>query len=402
MSGVDPKLFLVIAGEASGDLLAAELVAALRVDPVVRGWPFAPRFCGAGGPRMAAAGVELAFDLTRHAVVGFTDVLRGLRQFHRLLNALVDLACVRQPDVVVCVDFSGFNRRWVRALRKRLDRPASWFRNWRPRIVQYVSPQVWASRPGRARGLARDLDLLLCLFSFEKEWYAARVPELRVEWVGHPLLDRHGIMDGVSDAGWSGAEGKRRVVVLPGSRDGELRRHMPVLMAALRRLGSEHALAVRLVAPDEARARLARALGAGELPFVKVEVGGVGEALRVAELALASTGTVTLECACYGVPTVALYRTSWGTYHVGRHLVNVPFLSMPNLLAGEELFPEFIQGQATPANLARAAGAWLSDPERCRVLREKLRGVVASLGGPGASARAAGAIARMIDAEGLR
>ena len=140
---------------------------------------------------MAAAGVDIAFDLTRHAVVGFTEVLRRILHFRRLLQSLLTLACARQPDVLIGVDFSAFNRRLMRAVHRRLTAQSGPFHNWHPQFVQYVSPQVWASRPGRADGLARDLDLLLCLFPFEKSWYARRVPQLRVEWVGHPLLDRH-------------------------------------------------------------------------------------------------------------------------------------------------------------------------------------------------------------------
>src|SRR4030095_15426605 len=125
---------------------------------------------GAGGPQMAAAGVELAFEMTQHAVVGLVEVIRNYGKFKRLFDQLVALALQRRPDLIVCVDFSGFNRRFVRQIRWEIC--VREIRDWQPKIVQYVSPQVWASRPGRARSMARDLDLLLTIFPFEKQWYA--------------------------------------------------------------------------------------------------------------------------------------------------------------------------------------------------------------------------------------
>lgn len=389
---------MVIAGEASGDLLAAELVQSLRNTPALGAQPHAPRFFGAGGPRMAAAGVELAFDLTQHAVVGLAEALRHLVQFRRLFYHLLDLACARQPEVIVCVDFSGFNRRWAQALRRRLARQRGRFNNWRPQIVQYVSPQVWASRPGRAYPLARDFDLMLCLFPFEAEWYSQRVPQLRVEYVGHPLAERHQLRaPGAATA--DRQETKPEVLLLPGSREGELRRHLPVMLGAAERIQARGATRFRLVVPNKALRHLAQQLGAPDSPDFRLQTGGLAEALAAAAVAIASTGTVTLECALFGVPTVALYKTSWSTYQVAKRLVTVPYLAMPNLLAGEPVFPEFIQAAATPDNLATAALQLLADDRRREAIRERLAQVAASLGGPGASARAAAAIARLLTAQ---
>ena len=138
---------------------------------------------------MAGAGVDLAFDLTEHAVVGIAEVLKNYAKFRRLFHQLLNLALEKKPDAIICVDFSGFNRRFAHAVRQRQLTADP---NWRPRIIQFVSPQVWASRPGRSRAMARDFDLLLSIFPFEKQWYAQHAPELRVEFVGHPMIDRHG------------------------------------------------------------------------------------------------------------------------------------------------------------------------------------------------------------------
>jgi lipid-A-disaccharide synthase len=439
---------MLIAGEASGDLLAAELVEALRQNPTIRAMPWGPRFFGAGGPAMAAAGVELALDLTEHAVVGLTEVLKHYRTFQRLFRRLIGLACERQPDLIILVDFSGFNRRLARALRRLLRRHGGLFNNWRPRLVQYVSPQVWASRPGRAYGLAQDIDLLLCLFPFEKEWYSQRLPRLRVEFVGHPVCER---FPGRSHAavGSKGSPDDKRpgpaergdsplILLLPGSREREVRAHLPVMLQAAMELslvqaagasptpasdspgGTAPRLRWRVILPNEQLAACAREQSNGlrrrfkpfiipdadgrltvaqplrdPLPSLEVRVGGLAESLAEADLALAASGTVTVECAWFGVPTVVLYKTSWLTYHIAKRIVTVPYLAMPNLLAGEMIYPEFIQGAATPSNLARAASELLFDLERRRALEGKLAQVVQSLGGPGASARAAQAILRL-------
>ena len=197
-----PLSIMLIAGDPSGDANAAELVHALTraitdaefqitsdVQPLTT--PLRPRFFGAGGPKMAQAGVELAFDLTADSVIGLSDVIKKLPLFRRRFRQhLVDLAIEREPDLIILVDYDAFNRRWAHAIKNYVRRHEGVFNNWRPKIVRYVSPQVWASRPGRAAKMARDIDLLLCLFPFEKEWYAKRLPALRVEFVGHPMFDR--------------------------------------------------------------------------------------------------------------------------------------------------------------------------------------------------------------------
>ena len=400
------KSFMFIAGETSGDMLGAELVPLIREritdfearateDPQPLRASLEPVFFGAGGPRMAAAGVDLAFDLTQHAVVGLWEVLRHYCQFRRLFVQLFRLAITRQPDAIVCIDFSGFNLRFGRALRKYVRSLQGTFGNWEPKIIQYISPQVWASRPGRAHWLASNFDLLLSVFPFEREWYAIRAPKLQVEFVGHPIADRYPARKlGKFETGASGSA--PRLVLLPGSRTGELQRHLPALLGALDRIRSEKpAVAACLVLPNEALVRLAQTF---RLPAsLEVRTGGLADVLRQADVAIASTGTVTLECAFFGVPTVALYKTSWSTYQIGKQLLQVKFLAMPNLLAGQEVFPEFIQGRATAENISRAALELLNNPERRDGIRSQLARIIKSLGEPGASARAAQAIVSLVE-----
>jgi len=192
---------MLIAGETSGDVLAAELVKPLKEKVLARSTDesadvqplrtaLAPRFFGAGGPKMAAVGVELAFDLTQHSVIGISDVLKELGKFRRMFRQLLRLAIERQPDVIIGVDYGGFNLRFAKAIKNYVRRHRSDFVPWNPRIVQFVSPQVWASRPGRAYSMAANHDLVLSIFPFEKAWYARHVPQLRVEFVGHPMVAR--------------------------------------------------------------------------------------------------------------------------------------------------------------------------------------------------------------------
>src|SRR5271154_2737492 len=225
-----PKNFMLIAGEASGDLLAEELVSALLAASKQSKNGRAPQFFGAGGAKMAAAGVELAFDMTQHSVIGLSDVLKNYFKFRRLFHQLLALAIERKPDVVIGVDYGGFNLRFGHAVKEYVRNNP--FSKWNPKIVQFVSPQVWASRPGRANLLARDYDLLLSIFPFEKDWYAQRVPKLRVEFVGHPMIGRFTNDDLRLTRREPGAASivnrQSHILLLPGSRKSELQRHLPV------------------------------------------------------------------------------------------------------------------------------------------------------------------------------
>jgi lipid-A-disaccharide synthase len=378
---------MLIAGEASGDLLAAELVSALREklpSPILHP-PSSPVFFGAGGPKMSAAGVELAFDLTQHSVIGITDVLKKYFEFRRLFNQLLALAIERKPDVVIGIDFGGFNLRFGQAVKQYVrENP---FSTWKPKIVQFVSPQVWASRPGRADKLARDYDLLLSIFPFEKDWYAKRVPSLRVEFVGHPMVERMQKEELRMQKPEDLAAPK--ILLLPGSRKSELQRHLPVMLAALKLvLEKLPATRAKMVLPNPALVALAKSLGAD----VEIQIGELPWALAESDVALASTGTVTMECAFFGVPTVTLYKTSWLTYQIARRIVTVKSLTMPNLLAGEEIYPEFIQQAATAENLAGATLGLLQDESRRTQIKAQLAKIISSLGEPGAAGRAANAV----------
>ena len=397
---------MVIAGEASGDLLAAELVGAIRqvfadapavqtADAQPLHASLAPRFFGAGGPRMAAAGVELAFDLTTHSVIGLSAPLLNFFKFRRLLDQLQKLAWKRQPDAIICVDFDFFNRWFARSVKKFIGAGPDWFHAWRPALIKYVSPQVWASREGRAYSISKNFDLLLSLFPFEKAWYAKRVPKLRVEFVGHPLVDRYAA-EIRSPPPNPAPSREATILLLPGSRPGELRRHLPVLAETAKRLAASRKAVFRMVLPRESlRSRVAPF--ETQIPSLEIQVGNLEDALTKADVAITKSGTVTLECALFGVPAVVFYKTSLLTYAVGKQLATVKYLAMPNLLADEPVYPEFIQGAATAENLARASLELLDDPARRSRVKARLAQIVGLLGSPGASRRAASAIVSFLN-----
>jgi lipid-A-disaccharide synthase len=386
---------MMVAGEPSGDQLAAELVLALRQQWRESSPGSNLIFFGAGGPRMKEAGVALSIDMTSHAVVGLIEVIRSYHRFRRIFYSLLDEAVRRKPALVVCVDFSGFNRRFAQALRAR----AAQIRGWQPKIVQYVSPQVWASRPGRARKMAECYDLLLTLFPFEKDWYAKRVPDLRVEFVGHPMLDRHSSKEQVDPPVKTPPGGADLVLLLPGSRIGELKRHIPPMMQAAQRIQEARAVRFEMILPNESLLEAARGL-VGNADGLELRAGGLAGSLSKAALAIASTGTVTMECAYFGVPTVAIYKTSWSTYQIGRRIIQVPFLAMPNLLAGRAVFPEFIQNDATAEKISGAALLLLNNADQRSAVQKELSKLIASLGGPGASQRAAEKILQLLGTSG--
>lgn len=379
MAGTGLKTFMLVAGEPSGDLLASELVTALCEQA-----PDA-KFFGAGGARMKTAGVELTVDMTEHAVVGISDVVKNYFKFRALFNQLLALAIERKPDAVIGVDYGGFNLRFGHAIKQYArNHPEA---NWQPKIVQFVSPQVWASRPGRAKVLEADYDLLLSIFPFEKAWYAERASKLKVEFVGHPMLDR-----------LQKPEERTRkpdtptVLLLPGSRKSELKHHLPAMLGAWKKIREKlPAAKAKMVLPSADLKKLAWATP----PDVEIQVGHLPEALAQADAAIASTGTVTMECAFFDVPTVTLYKKSLLGIAMSLGIITVKSLTMPNLMAGEEVYPEFLQDAASPENISRAALELLQNEARRQKIKTQLAQIIASLGEPGATGRAAAAVLKL-------
>ena len=350
---------MFIAGEASGDAHAAELIKALRVQA-----PEVTVF-GAGGPKMQAAGMELLLDLTEHAVVGLVEVLKNYSKFRRIFWDLVREAERRRPVAVVLVDFPGFNLRFAAQMKRRGIK-----------VIYYISPQLWAWHASRAKQIERDVDLMLCIFPFEKDWYAEHAPKLRVEFVGHPFAERLG------ESTKSETRNTKLILLLPGSREREVAKIFPIMADVVERMPADVKFVAAAVNETSAAMMMSH-------PRITVEVGKAHEGMRRATLAITASGTATMECAFYGCPMIVVYKVNWLTYLIGRMVVKVNWLAMPNVIARREIVPEFIQHDANPERIAAVARELLEDDAKRQAMQRELASIVGSLGGVGASERAA-------------
>ena len=331
----------MVAGEASGDQLGAHLVAALKARrPQLR-------FSGIGGPRMAAQGFEITVPMDRLAVRGYAEALRHYREIMRIRNRLGDALLEQRPGLFIGVDASDFNLDLERRL-KQAGIPT----------VHYVSPSVWAWRRWRVRRVARAATHLLAMFPFEPALYEKS--GLPVTYVGHPLADIIPLKIDKADARAQLRLPSRKLVValLPGSRRSELEHMAEAFILAAHRFRQEIA-DVHFVCPlatretrDLFEATL-HAHGRTDLPLTLL-FGHSHEALAAADLALVASGTATLEAALLKTPMVITYRQSPLSWALQRQMLYLPYIGMPNILAGERLVPELIQGRATPAALSAA------------------------------------------------
>lgn len=360
------RTILLLAGEASGDAHAASVARQLRARfPGVR-------LVGTGGPRMAAEGVELMAGLDRMAVMGFAEVVRHLGFFRRLLADVTRLVESGAVDLVIPVDYPGFNLRVARAAH-RAGVP----------VLYYVAPQVWAWKPGRARQLASHARHVAVILPFERDLLAAAGAS--VSFVGHPLLERAEPLPSREEfCAAAGLDPARPILaLLPGSRRQEVERHLGVFMEAAARVREAHP------GLQPALARAASVPGAWLAGAGVPVTGDARPLLHHARAALVKSGTSTLEAALAGTPFVVAYRTHPATFAVARRLVRVQHVALANLVAGEEVVPELLQGAATPGALAEHLLPLLGEtPARARQV-EGLARVRGALGTPGASGRVA-------------
>ena len=361
---------MIIAGEASGDQHGARVVKAMR-----RQVPDLFIF-GIGGKALEAAGVRILIDAATLSVVGITEVfarlptlLRGARTAKQALRQI-------KPDLLILIDFPDFNLH-VAAAAKKANIP----------VLYYISPQIWAWRTGRVRRIASLVDHMAVILPFEEKFYKAhRVP---VTFVGHPLLDASlpaPVEKPVDD------RHTLTVGLLPGSRDGEVARLLPVMLASvgqLRKRGRKIKFIVsqaRTVAPALFKGILDRQIDRGNL---EIDTGPVDRIFETCDLIVAASGTVTLEAAIAGVPLIIIYKVSPLSYLLGRMLIQVRHIGLVNLIHDEPLVTELVQGDASAAHIAAAVNDLISDPAGLRTMREKLYQIRGKLGGPGASSRVA-------------
>ena len=367
---------LIVAGEASGDQHAARLVAAIKEE-----LPHA-EFLGVGGEALAAQGVRILCPASELAVVGLLEVAGRLPAVFKALKDISRALKQERPQLVILVDFPDFNF-WVARLAKY----------WRVPVMYYVSPQVWAWRTYRVRTIARLVDRMVVIFPFEADFYRQR--GVLAEYVGHPLVetlpelpDRAALLEQ-----WGLAPRRFTLALLPGSRASEIERHLPAMLEAAVLVKqaipeTQFVLPLASTAPEGLVREMVEKYNALGAAFRIIE-GQSYSALSAAHLAVVASGTATVEAALAATPFIIIYRLSPVTFAVGRLLVRVEHVGMANLLAGERLFPELLQHLFTPESLAREVLSLVKDRERLEVMRLGLARIVARLGGPGASRRAA-------------
>ena len=351
---------LISAGEASGDLYAASLAAEL-----LRRHPDLELF-GCAGPRMRAAGVRAVVDAASLAVVGLIEVVEHIPRVWREYRKLLAAARAERPALAILTDSPDFHLRLARRL-KRMGIP----------VVYLVAPQAWAWRKGRLPAMRRTIDRLLCIFPFEEAFF--REHGVPATYIGHPLsrlvrpalgreefFRKHGL-----------AEDRPLVALLPGSRQAEASRHMPALAAAAAEIARR--LPVNLVL---GRAGLSDFRERNPGGAIQVIEGETWDLLAHATLALAASGTVTVEAALFGTPMVTFYKVTALSWFAGKFLVDVPFYSMVNLIAGRAVIPELMQNEMTGERLAAEALRLLNSPADREDMRRQLEAVGRALAGP--------------------
>jgi lipid-A-disaccharide synthase len=374
------KSILISAGEASGDMYAARLATALRKRVPVH-------FFGMGGPRMREADVEIIADYRDVHVLGITEVLAKIPSIARVLGLLSREARRRKPALAILTDFPGFHLRLARKLKSQ-GVPS----------VYFICPQFWAWRPWRANLVRRRFVRGLCIFPFEQEWYRAR--GVAADFIGHPLVSEvratHTREQFAADNGLDPA--RPIVAILPGSRPGEFRQHLPRILPACASVGpSRRAQFVLALAPGISHAEIASYLQSGVT--VKIVEGATYDAVAAADLAIVSSGTATVETALLGTPMIVVYRVAPFTAAVARRLVRTPMFAMVNLIAGRRVVPELIQDDLTPERLAMETARLLDSPAERDRMRQDLAEVRAKLGAAGAIDRAADIIVAMLAGE---
>ena len=363
---------LISAGEASGDMHGARLLAALNARrPDLRAF-------GMGGPRLRAAGLSAEASSGDVAVVGFSEVVAKVPAVRRALSALEIRAAREKPDAAILIDFPDFHGLLARRLG-RLGIP----------LVYYVSPQVWAWRSGRARTIARRARRIITLFPFETEIYRRLGAD--AVCAGHPIVDD--VREGLARPSPLPPPSRRRLVLLPGSRDAEIRRHWAPMVTAAQRLARRFDLEVVAV---RAPGLPAEVFAGADASGIRHCDSGMHPLLASADLAIVSSGTATLEAALCGTPMVVVYRTSAVSHAIAKMLVKIPWICLVNIVAGAGVVPELLQDEVTPERLESEAAALLDSPERSSRMREELARVASLLGAPGASERAADAVLEVL------
>lgn len=361
------------AGEASGDMHGANLARALKaLDPDIE-------LLGMGGSQMAQAGVRIVYDINNLGFIGVGEILRKIPFFFRLRTQLLQVMQEEKPDVLVCIDYPGFNMRLIEKARAAGIR-----------VVYYILPTIWAWHKSRGKVIAEHTDLAISLFPFEAKLYE----ELgaRVAYAGHPLLDVvHPELtkdEALQAFGLDAA--KQTILLMPGSRLQEVRGLLPVMLAAVKEIMAQRDgvqfLIPRASTIDES---VLQELIPADLENVHVASGHVYDMMNISTAAVAASGTATLETALMGLPTLLIYRVSSLTYWLSKILVHIQNIGLPNIIMGHRIMPELWQDEVTPEAIAADMVTLLTDKQVWQVRHEAMLSVRKEMGEPGAVRRTA-------------
>ena len=373
---------MLVAGEASGDLHAANLVRALRdLRRDVRCY-------GMGAGCMRAAGVEILIDSSRLAVVGIVEILVHYREIKAALRKLQGILETRRPDLLILIDYPEFNLRLAATAKKA-----------GVKVLYYVSPQVWAWRPGRVKKIGRRVDMMAVVFAFEAHFYEeAGVP---VRFVGHPLVDEaRPTMTRTEALGCFELDSNSKTIGLfPGSRVSEITRLMPVMVesATLLRARFPDAQFVLPVAPGLDRGLIEGYLDDATLPITILENQSLYDVTLVCDAIVTASGTATLQIALMGTPMVIIYKVSWLSYWIARRLVTVKHIGLANIVAGKSVVREFIQNDVQAKPITDEIGRLLTDQAYAQNMRREMSGANKALGEAGGSYKAAQLALEMIN-----
>lgn len=371
---------MLVAGEASGDQHAASLFLELKKClPDVRG-------IGMGGRKMAEAGIDIRYDSSEIGVIGLVEVLKHYGDIKRALTSMQTIVCEEKPDLLICVDYKEFN---FKLAKKATDCGV--------KVLFYVSPQVWAWRPGRIKKYGKVIDRMAVIFPFEVPFYERE--GISVRFVGHPLAEkvhpterRQTVMKRLR------LDADRPVVgLLPGSRTNEIKRLMPVMRATAERLAKRFpGIQFVLLQADSVSDEALDPHLQGPRQPIKVIKGQAYDVLQCCDAVITTSGTATLEIALMGVPMAVVYRLAPLTYLIGRMLIRVPYIGLPNIVAGRRIVQEFIQNEARPERIAPEIERILTDRDYARSMRQALRTVKEKLGTGGGSERMAKLVLEML------
>ena len=365
------------AGEASGDTHGASVAKAL-----LEKYPKAQLF-GMGGDLMKQAGVDIIYDIQQLGFIGIVEILKHLPTFFKLRSFLKEAMLREKPDVLVCIDYPGFNMKLAK-VAKELHIP----------VVYYIAPTIWAWNKGRGKDIAKTVTKVASIFPFEAEAY--REFGVDVEFVGNPLVDIvHPTMSYESALAHFGADTtSRNILLMPGSRKQEVEGLLPTMLTAAERLYENHK-DLKFFLPRAhtiPREDIDRILQAYSVP-VTVTEGYNYDLMQICTACIAASGTATLETALMNVPTVLIYKVASLTYVIGKLLVNIDHIGLPNIMAKRRIIPELLQGEVTPENVERELANILDHEAVYTQMKADLAQVKVELGAPGAVQRVADVIA---------